>query len=102
MSRGHEIGGKYREDPVGSEAPRGKNREQRKHRNDGPSWTPTEQHIKNNLMRQFMRTGEGPGAPSRAFRDNYDRTFGRHAGATVDAAKCDSLTCWCQSEWASE
>ncbi len=71
-----EAGGKFREDPINSNVPRGKNREQRKHRNDGPSWTPTEQHIKNNLMQQFRRTGEGPGGNTQAFKDNYEATFG--------------------------
>ena len=69
MKRGHEIGGKYREDPIGSDVPRGKSTERRKHRNDGPSWTPTESRIKNQLMRQFMRNPEGTAhASSEAYR----------------------------------
>jgi len=64
-----EAGDNRREDPIGSEAPRGKDRSQRKHRNDGPSWTGSEQALKNRLMNQFRRTGEGPGAPSRAYRE---------------------------------
>lgn len=71
-----EAGGKFREDPIHSNLPRGKNRERRKHRNDGPTLTPTEQHIKNGLMNQFRRTGEGPGGNSQAFKDNYEATFG--------------------------
>jgi hypothetical protein len=59
-------------DPLGSERPRGKNCEQRKSGRDGPSWTPTERRIKDQLMRQFMRTGEGPGGVSDLFRANYD------------------------------
>lgn len=55
MTTGFEYGGRYKDDPIGSDKPRGKNREQRKHRNDGATLTPTEQHIKNNLMKQFCR-----------------------------------------------
>ena len=58
-------------DPAGSEKRRGKDRSERKSRYDG-SWTGTEQHVRDNLMRQFMRTGEGPGAPNEAYRSNYD------------------------------
>lgn len=67
MSDGNEIGGRFKENPIGSDAPRGKNRERRKHKLDGPTLTPTERHIKNNLMRQFMRTGEGSGGRSAAY-----------------------------------
>lgn len=67
-----EAGDKYRNDPIGSQAPRGKERSQRKGKLDGPHWTPTERTIKANLMNQFRRTGEGPGAPSQSFRDNFD------------------------------
>ncbi len=71
MKKGYELGGKYAHDPIGSDQPRGKNREQRKSAHDGPSWTPTEQHIKNGLMRQFMRTGEGGGmGNSNAYRES--------------------------------
>lgn len=50
-------------DPVGADAPRGKSCAQRKGRYDG-SYTPTEQRVKDDLMRQFMRNPEGepPGA----------------------------------------
>lgn len=68
MTKGHEIGGKNKEDPTGSVRPRGKSREKRAHRLDGPTLTPTEQHIKNGLMNQFRRTGEGPGGNSEAYR----------------------------------
>ncbi len=67
MKKGWGVGQRYSQDPIGSDAPRGKNREKRKHRND-PGLTPTEQHIKNNLMNQFRRTGEGPGGHSEAYR----------------------------------
>lgn len=60
------------ENPAGPDK-RGKNRSRRKHREDGNTMTPTEQHTKDRLMRQFMRTGEGPGAPSAQFRVNYDK-----------------------------
>lgn len=67
MRKGWGVGQRYAEDPIGSDAPRGKNREERRHRND-PGLTPTEQHIKNRLMNQFRRTGEGPGGNSEAYR----------------------------------
>ncbi len=53
------IGGKWRENPVHADESRGKNRERRKHREDGPTLTPTEAHIKGQLMRQFMKNPEG-------------------------------------------
>lgn len=59
MKRGYGVGEKYAADPIGSNESRGKNRERRKHKLDGPTLTPTESHIKNNLMRQFMRNPEG-------------------------------------------
>lgn len=46
-------------DPIGSEGPRGKSNEQRKHREDGKTWTGTERTIKDKLMRQFMKNHEG-------------------------------------------
>lgn len=51
--RGHELGGRYSQDPIGSDAPRGKNREQRKHRNDGTTWTPTEARLREASLKQF-------------------------------------------------
>lgn len=65
-----EVGGKYREDPIGSVGPRGKSLEQRKHKLDGPSWTPTERVIKDKLMRQFMKLGEGCLGNSASFRES--------------------------------
>lgn len=52
-------------DPVGSEAPRGKSCGKRMGRYDG-SFTPTEQRVKDELMRQFMRNPEGE-PPSAAY-----------------------------------
>lgn len=49
--------------------PRGKSNAQRKGRYDG-GLTGTERHIKNGLMRQFMRTGEGEGGNSEAYRNS--------------------------------
>ncbi len=69
--RGYEVGGKFSQDPIGSERSRGKSRSQRKHRND-PGWTPTELHVKNQLMRQFMKNPEGPGGASETYKRNYD------------------------------
>jgi hypothetical protein len=72
VKKGYELGGKYSADPIGSDAPKGKSCAQRKASKDGPTLTGSEQRLKNELMRQFMRTGEGPGGVSAAFRDNYD------------------------------
>lgn len=58
MKRGYDVGGKYSQDPIGSDQPRGKDTSRRKHRND-PGWTPTELHQRNALMRQFMKNPEG-------------------------------------------
>lgn len=74
--RGYEQGGRYSADPIGSDKPRGKATGQRKAGRDGPNWTPTELHRRNQLMRQFMRTGEGGGGNSNAFKDNYADVFG--------------------------
>lgn len=52
--KSHRVDG----DPIGSEKPRGKSAYQRKSGRD-PGLTPTEQHQKNVLMRQFMRNPEG-------------------------------------------
>jgi len=54
-------------DPIGI-GPRGKSNAKRMGRYDG-SFTGTEQRIKNQLMRQFMRTGEGEGGNSDAYVD---------------------------------
>jgi hypothetical protein len=58
-------------DPIGSDAPRGKSCEKRMGRYDG-GFTPSEQRLKNQLMRQFTRLGEGPGGNSAEYRANYD------------------------------
>ena len=42
-------------DPIGAELPRGKSRFRRKGGRDGGAFTPTEQHQKNVLMKQFCR-----------------------------------------------
>ncbi len=68
MKKGFGVGEKYSADPIGSDKPRGKNRERRKHKLDGPTLTPTESHIKNNLMRQFMKNAEGS-VNSEAYRN---------------------------------
>lgn len=73
--RGYEIGGKYAADPIGSES-RGKNRERRKSSKDPGALTPTESHRKAEFLQQFRRSGEGPGAGSAEFKENYERTFG--------------------------
>lgn len=51
--KGYGINERYSQDPIGSNEPRGKSRERRKHREDGNTLTPTEQHIKNSCMKQF-------------------------------------------------
>ena len=63
-------------DPIGSEAPRGKSLEKRMGRYDG-GFTPSEQRLKNQLMKQFMHGGgEGPGGNSAAYQEGWERTFG--------------------------
>ena len=53
-------------DPIGSDAPRGKDCSKRMGRYDG-GFTPSEQRIKDQLMRQFMRSGgEGVGGNTKA------------------------------------
>ncbi len=61
MKKGYGLEGKYSADPIGSEKPRGKARSQRKASRDGRTLTPTEQHRKNALMKQFMVNPEGGG-----------------------------------------
>jgi hypothetical protein len=75
VKRGYGVGEKFSQDPVGSDESRGKNRERRKHKLDGPTLTPTESHIKNSLMRQFMKNPEG--------------SEGR------DESAYKSASCWC-------
>jgi hypothetical protein len=58
-------------DPIGSESPRGKDCSKRMGRYDG-SFTPTEQKMKDQLMKQFTRFGEGVGGNTKAYRDGYD------------------------------
>lgn len=80
VKRGYEVDGRHSQDPIGSDAPRGKNRERRKHKLDGPTLTPTEQYIRNGLMRQFLRNPEG--------------SEGRDASAyKSSAAWCRTTTC---------
>lgn len=91
MTSGHEMGGRYREDPVGAES-RGKNRERRKHRNDGPTLTPTEKHMKDGLMKQFCKL-EGS-TNSEAYRNSPAWCSGcngrRLAGESGFCADCAS------------
>lgn len=57
-------------DPVGSESE--KSLSQRRGRYD-PGWTPTESRMRDQLMRQFTRTGgEGTCGNSEAYRRGYD------------------------------
>ncbi len=60
--------GRQNGDPVHSEAPRGKDRSQRKSARDG-GWTPTEERKRNELMRQFLRL-DGPKGNSEAYRNS--------------------------------
>lgn len=66
MKKGYEIGGRHRDDPIGSEKPRGKSRSQRKAARDGPSWTGTEARQRDQLMKQFCKL-EGPAGNSEAY-----------------------------------
>jgi len=70
-------------DPIGSEAPRGKSCEKRMGRYDG-GFTPSEQRLKNQLMKQFMKHGgEGPGGNSAAYQEGWERTFGKKSAPDV-------------------
>lgn len=72
MKKGWGVGEKFANDPIGSDAPRGKDCSARKSSRDGPTLTGSEQRLKNSLMQQFRRTGEGPGGVSEAFRAGFD------------------------------
>jgi hypothetical protein len=63
VKKGFELGGKYSQDPIGSQ---GKSLSQRKHRLDGPSWTPTESRQREQLMKQFCKL-EGQSGNSSAY-----------------------------------
>jgi hypothetical protein len=79
-------------DPVSATETRGKSNAQRKGRYDG-SFTGTEQRIKNNLMRQFMRTGEGGGmGNSAAYRNSplWCACGGMKVTGKDVCAKCDT------------
>jgi hypothetical protein len=93
MSVGMTRRGRLDGDPQGSEKPRGKDRSERRGRFD-PGWTPTETHIRNGLMRQFMRNPEGSPS-SEAYRNSSvwcecGRGMNRRAadGSTVKCVKC--------------
>jgi len=74
MGNGHELGGKYREDPINSHKDAGRSRglEAKKHSRDGASWTPTESRIRDGLMKQFCKLGEGSSGNSAEYCANYD------------------------------
>lgn len=61
MTRGRVDG-----DPIGSEKPRGKARNERRGRND-PGFTPSEHRKRDVLMKQFCRL-EGPSGNSEAYQ----------------------------------
>lgn len=70
MTVGRKKRGRQNGDPPGSERPRGKASNLRKGRFDG-GFTPTEQHRKNALMRQFLQL-DGPKGASEEYRRGYD------------------------------
>lgn len=81
-------------DPQGSEAPRGKARHQRKSRFD-PGWTPTEKRQRDQLMRQFLKGGDGGRGNSPAYISSAvwcacGRGMNRRGknGKTVPCARC--------------
>lgn len=84
---------RHPEDPYGSEVPRGKASYRRKSGRD-PGLTPTEQHHKNKLMRQFMRNPEGTVNPiaytQSAVWCECGRGLNRRAvdGSTVPCKRC--------------
>ena len=73
--KGYGVGDRFSQDPIGSHEPRGKDTSQRKHRND-PGWTPTEEHQRNQLLRQFMKNPEG--------------------SAHQDVGAYKAASCWCE------
>jgi hypothetical protein len=75
-------------DPIGSDEPRGKDCSKRMGRYDG-SFTPTEQKMKDQLMKQFTRFGEGVGGNTAAYRDGWERTFERKPKEPVATTKDD-------------
>jgi hypothetical protein len=44
-------------------------------------WTPTEQRIREQKLRQFTST-DGPKGNSKEYRDSYDRIFGKTSNKT--------------------
>lgn len=78
LPKGLEVGGKYREDPMGSTKPRGKSSYRQKHARD-LGLTPTEHAQKQKLMKQFCKL-EGPGGNSEAYvnADCWCRACGNH------------------------
>lgn len=66
MKKGYDLGGKYSQDPIGSDAPKGKDCGRRLSSRDGKPFTPSEQRLKNQLMRQFIK-GDGPKGNSAAY-----------------------------------
>lgn len=92
MSDGYEIGGRYREDPIGSRLERGRSRslsQQKSGRDLG--LTPSEQRQKAVLMRQFMRNPEGE-TNSVAYRESPCWCdCGRHLrGESGLCSKCEA------------
>lgn len=86
--------GRQNGDPIGSEAPRGKSRSQRKGRYDA-GWTPTESRKRDQLLRQFIKGYDGPRGNSAAYTGSSvwcacGRGMNRRAknGSTVPCVRC--------------
>lgn len=72
--KGWGVNERHADNPINSHLPRGKDTSERRHRND-PGWTGTEERMRNQLLRQFMRSPEGS------------------AHSDVEAYK--GASCWC-------
>lgn len=79
-------------DPLGAEVRRGKDTSKRMGRYDG-SYTPSEQRLKNQLMKQFTRYGEGVGGNTAAYREaECWCACGRLKSVSNLCAKCAAVT----------
>lgn len=100
MKRGFELGGRFRENPIGSE---GKSVSQRKAARDGKTWTPTESRLRDKLMRQFVKgTLDGTKGNSAAYtgsplwcRGCDGRRMAVEGGLCGDCAWYLEQTSWC-------
>ena len=94
--KSHRVDG----DPIGSEAPRGKDCSEQRGRYD-PGWTGTELRMRNSLLRQFMKNPEGE-PPSEAYKNAScwcPGCDGKRLVADTERGLCSSCS-W--SAWSRE